>query len=86
MHIIAIWNTKDRNYLNACNKNWLKELAKEIPKAKWEINYIHNDPYPSALSPATTFIKPHEALKIKIVPWTHLRALTKQPKAAVAKT
>jgi hypothetical protein len=24
-------------------KNWLKELAKEILKAKWEINYIHND-------------------------------------------
>jgi hypothetical protein len=48
MHIIAIWNTKDRNYLNACNKNWLKELAKKIPEAKWEINYIPNDPYPSA--------------------------------------
>jgi hypothetical protein len=28
--IIAIWNTKGRNCLNACNKNWLKELAKEI--------------------------------------------------------
>jgi hypothetical protein len=26
MHIIAIWNTKGRNCLNACNKNWLKEL------------------------------------------------------------
>jgi hypothetical protein len=50
MHIIAIWNTKGRNYwCNACNKNWLKVLAKEIFEAKWEINYIHNDPYPSAL-------------------------------------
>jgi hypothetical protein len=50
MHIIALWNTKGRNCLDACNKNWLKELAKEIPGAKWEINYIHNDPYPSSLS------------------------------------
>ena len=44
MNIIAIWKTKGRNCLNACNKNWLKELAKEIPEAKWEINCIHNDP------------------------------------------
>jgi hypothetical protein len=22
-----------------------KELANAIPEAKWEINYIHNDPY-----------------------------------------
>jgi len=29
MHIIAVWNTKGRNCLNACNKNWLKELAKK---------------------------------------------------------
>ena len=50
MHIIARWNNKDRNCLNACNKIWLKELAKEFPEAKWEINCIHNDPYPSALS------------------------------------
>jgi hypothetical protein len=27
----------------------LKELAKEIPEAKWEINSTRNDPYPSAL-------------------------------------
>jgi len=37
--------TEDRNCLNACNNNWLKELAKYIPEAKWEINSIHNDPY-----------------------------------------
>jgi hypothetical protein len=36
--------------------------------------------------PATTTIKPHKALKIKIVPWTHLRALTKQPNTAPAQT
>jgi len=30
MHIITIWNTEGRNCLNACNKNCLKELAKEI--------------------------------------------------------
>ena len=34
VHIIAIWNTEGRNCLNACNENWLKELAKEIPEAK----------------------------------------------------
>ena len=48
MHIIAIWNTKGRNCLNACNKTWLKDLAKDIAEAKWEIHCIHNDPYPSA--------------------------------------
>jgi hypothetical protein len=44
MHIIALWNTGGRNCLNACNKNWLKELAKKIPEAKWGIIWIHNDP------------------------------------------
>jgi hypothetical protein len=44
MHIIAIWNKEGRNCLNACNKNWSKQLAKEKPEAKWEINNIHNDP------------------------------------------
>jgi hypothetical protein len=37
LKIIAIWNTKGRVCLNAHNKDWLKELAKEIPEAKWEI-------------------------------------------------
>jgi hypothetical protein len=32
MHIVAIWNTKGRNCLDACNKNWLIELGKEIPR------------------------------------------------------
>ena len=45
MHIIAIWNTKGKSCINACNKNWLKEHAKEIPEAKREINYILNAPY-----------------------------------------
>jgi hypothetical protein len=36
--------------------------------------------------PATTFIKPYKALKIKIVPWAHLKALTKQPNTAPAQT
>jgi hypothetical protein len=31
LKIIAIWNTKGRVCLNAHNKDWLKELAKEIP-------------------------------------------------------
>ena len=49
LQIIAIWITEGRNCLNACNKEWLKELAKEIPEAKWEINSIYNDLDPSAL-------------------------------------
>ena len=36
LQVIAIWNTKGRVCLNAHNKDWLKELAKEIPEAKWE--------------------------------------------------
>jgi hypothetical protein len=45
MQIIAEWNTKDRNCLNACNKNWLRELAKEIPEAaKREITSIQTLP------------------------------------------
>jgi hypothetical protein len=31
-----MWNAKGRVCLNAHNKNWLKELANEIPEAKWE--------------------------------------------------
>ena len=49
MQIIAIWNTKGRVCLNAHNKDWLEELAKEIPEAKWEIQNIHNHPYQTAL-------------------------------------
>jgi len=37
LQVIAIWHTKGRVCLNAHNKEWLKELAKEIPEAKWEI-------------------------------------------------
>jgi hypothetical protein len=70
LHIIAIWSTKGRNCLSACNKNWLKDHAKDIPEAKWEINpsttptdrlptafiplLIHRTPYPSALSTGKT--------------------------------
>jgi hypothetical protein len=49
LQIIAIWNTKDRVCLNAHNKDWLKEIAKEIPEAKWETKNIHNHPYQTAL-------------------------------------
>jgi len=30
------------------SKDWLKELAKEIPEAKWKIQNIHNHPYHTA--------------------------------------
>ena len=53
MRIIAVWNTKGRDCLNACNKNWLKKLAKEISEAVG-INCIYNDPYPSTLSTEMT--------------------------------
>jgi len=45
----GIWNTKGRVCLNVHNKDWLKELAKEILEAKWEIQNIHNHPYQTAL-------------------------------------
>jgi hypothetical protein len=57
MHIIAIWSTKGRYCLNACNKNWLKELAKEISDAKWKINYIHTTPTPLQLMRLLALIK-----------------------------
>ena len=50
---LQIWTSKGRN-CSLLNKKWLKNLAKEIPEAKWEINCIHNDPYPSALSTEKT--------------------------------
>jgi hypothetical protein len=95
-----MWNTEGRSCLNACNKNWLKELSKEIPEAKWETNCIHNDPYPSALStdktPGLDKVRElpsdhlHQTPQVpqdkKKVPWTHLRALTKQPNTAPAQT
>jgi hypothetical protein len=46
--VIAIWSTKGRVCLNAHNKDWQKELAKEIPEAKWEIQNIHSHPYQTA--------------------------------------
>ena len=49
LKIIAIWNTKGKGCLNAHNKDWLKEPAKEIPEAKWEIQNILNHPYQRAL-------------------------------------
>jgi len=53
--IIAIWNTKGSVCLNAHNKNWLSEIAREIPEAKWEIQNIHNHPYQTALSSGQHF-------------------------------
>jgi hypothetical protein len=96
MHIIALWNTKGRNCLNACNKNWLKELAK-IPETKWEINCIYNNPYPSALStertpgltkvrklPSDHFHQTPHGPQDDLVPWIQLKALTKRPNTAPA--
>jgi hypothetical protein len=40
LKIIATWNTKGRVCLIAHNKDWIKEIAKEIPEAKWEIQNI----------------------------------------------
>ena len=54
LQTIVIWNAKGRVCLNAHNKDWLKELAKEIPEAKWDIQNIHNHPYQTALSSAQT--------------------------------
>jgi len=96
LQIIAIWrNTKGRNCLNACNKNWLNELAKETPEAKWEITFIIF--YPSALSTEKT----PGLYKVRKLPNGHLRrtpggpqdktstyfgSLTEQPNRAPAQT
>ena len=82
MHIIALWNTKGRNCLDACNKNWLKELAKEIPGAKWEINYIHNDPYPSALSTERLL----NLIKYRKLPSDHLHQTPQGPQDKIVCT
>jgi hypothetical protein len=75
MHIIAVWNTEGRNCLNSCYKNWLKELAKEIPEVEWEINYIHNDLYPSALS--TEFAP--GVIQLRKLPSDHLHQTPQGP-------
>jgi hypothetical protein len=81
MHIIAIWNTEGRNCFNSCNRNWLKELTKDIPEANnWDINYIHNDPYPSALSTEMT----HGLSKVRKLPSDHLIKPHKDPKIQIA--
>jgi hypothetical protein len=70
LQIIAIWSTKGRVCLNAHNKDWLKELAKEIPEAKWETQNIHNHPYQTALGSGQ-----HSGLnKFKKLPNDHPKA------------
>jgi hypothetical protein len=69
MRIIAIWDIKVRNSLNAHNNNRLIELAKGMPEANWEINYIHDNPYPSALSTEET----PGLNKVRKLPNDHLR-------------
>jgi len=68
--------TEGRNCISACNTNWLKELDKEIPEAKWEINSIHNDPYPSALA-----LKRHAPglIKVRKLPSDHLHQTPQGP-------
>jgi len=45
----SVWNTKGRIYLNAHNKDWLKEFAIEITEAKRKVKNIYNHPYINAL-------------------------------------
>jgi len=100
--IIAIWNTKGRVCLNAQNKDWLRELAKEIPEAKWEIENIHNHPYQPALgsrqhSGLNKFIKlpndhpqapegPDKTSALISTDQPQICNTTKHPKTAPAKT
>ena len=46
MRIIAIWDAQGKNHLNACNKNWLKELAKEIPGQSGKLIAVKTTPIP----------------------------------------
>ena len=102
LKIIAIWNTKGRVCLNAQNKDWLRELAKEIPEAKWEIENIHNHPYQPALgsrqhSGLNKFIKlpndhpqapegPDKTSALISTDQPQICNTTKHPKTAPAKT
>jgi hypothetical protein len=52
--VIAICNTKGKVCLNAHNKDWLKEIAKDIPEAKWELQNIHYHPLPNSFRFRTT--------------------------------
>jgi len=79
LQIIAIWNTKGRNCLKAYNNNWLK-VAKAgggggCPEAKWEINCIDNNPYPSALCTEDT----PGLFKARKLPSDHLRQTPQGP-------
>jgi hypothetical protein len=81
LQIIAIWNNKGRNCLKAYNNNWLKELAKALPEAKWKSIAFITTPTPLHLAlkrplalikqrnyPATTFVKTYKAPKINKYP------------------
>eukprot|EP00983_Pelagomonas_calceolata_P017216 539256-Pelagomonas_calceolata.AAC.1 len=43
-----IWNTAGRIHLNNQNLNWIWGLASDIPKAKWLVKNVSNDPIRNA--------------------------------------
>ena len=85
----GIRNTKGRVCLNAHNKDWLKELAKEIPEAKWEIQNIHNHPYQIALGSgqhSNKFNKLPNTYQTTVTPFKHTRIFSINHKLGNAKT
>jgi len=44
MQIVAVWNTAARLYLKNHNPTWIRDLARDIPKAIWKHEHVSNDP------------------------------------------
>eukprot|EP00983_Pelagomonas_calceolata_P027917 875726-Pelagomonas_calceolata.AAC.1 len=44
LQIIAVWNTTARAHLNNQSPIWLRDLAKDIPEAKWYVKCVSNNP------------------------------------------
>eukprot|EP00983_Pelagomonas_calceolata_P068653 1150022-Pelagomonas_calceolata.AAC.3 len=48
IQIVAVWNTAGRVRLNNHNPTWIPGLASNIPKAKWLVDNLSNDPIRTA--------------------------------------
>jgi len=53
IQIIAVWNTAARLRLLSHNPTWVRDLACDIPEAKWKQRNISDDPVLNACHPRT---------------------------------
>jgi len=51
--IIAVWNEAAQLRLNNHDTTWVRDLACDIPEAKWRHKNISNDPVLNACHPRT---------------------------------